>query len=40
MAIRFAQKHMEQLPLGNLTKEQFLSIAIETSSSWDGFLAI
>ena len=25
MAIRFAQKHVEKLPLGNLTTEQFLS---------------
>ena len=32
MAPGFAQKHMEQLPLGNLTTEQFLSIAIETSN--------
>ena len=32
MTIGFAQKQMEHLPLGNLTKEQFLSIAIETSN--------
>ena len=32
MTIGFAQKHMEHLPLGNLTKEQFLSLAIETSN--------
>jgi rhomboid protease GluP len=32
MAIGFTQKHIEQLPLDNLTTEQFLSLAIETSS--------
>ena len=31
MTIRFAQKHMEELPLGNLTAGQFLSVATETS---------
>ncbi len=31
MAIRFAQKQIEELPLGNLTVEQFLNLAIETS---------
>jgi len=31
MAMRFAQKQVEQLPFHNLTKEQFLSLAIETS---------
>lgn len=32
MAIGFAQKHTEQIPLDNLTIEQFLSLAIETSN--------
>ena len=32
MAIGFTQKHIEQLPLDNLTIEQFLSLAIETSN--------
>jgi len=31
MAIEFAQKYSEHLPLSNLTPEQFLSIAIETT---------
>lgn len=31
MAMEFAQKHIEQLPLDNLTTEQFLNLAIETS---------
>lgn len=31
MSMRFAQKHIEQLPLDNLTTEQFLGLAIETS---------
>ena len=31
MAIRFAQKQVEELPLGNLTAEQFLKLAIETA---------
>jgi rhomboid protease GluP len=31
MLMRFAQKHIEQLPLDNLTAEQFLGLAIETS---------
>jgi len=29
--MRFAQKQVEQLPFNNLTGEQFLSLAIETS---------
>src|SRR5664279_1997932 len=32
MAIGFTQKHIEQIPLDNLTREQFLSLAIETSN--------
>ena len=32
MAIGFTQKHIEQLLLENLTAEQFLSLAIETST--------
>jgi rhomboid protease GluP len=31
MATGFTQKYIEQLPLDNLTREQFLSVAIETS---------
>jgi len=31
MAMGFTQKHNEQLPLDNLTAEQFLIVAIETS---------
>ena len=31
MRIQFAQKHVEQIPLDNVTTEQFLSIAIERS---------
>jgi rhomboid protease GluP len=31
MATAFAPKHSEELPLDNLTAEQFLSLAIETS---------
>jgi rhomboid protease GluP len=30
--MRFSQKQVEQLPLDNLTTEQFLSLAIETSN--------
>ena len=32
MAIQFTQKHIEELPLDNLTVEQFLSLAIETAN--------
>jgi len=32
MAIEFTQKHIEELPLDNLTVEQFLSLAIETAN--------
>jgi len=32
MAIEFTQKHIEELPLDNLTAEQFLSLAIETAN--------
>jgi rhomboid protease GluP len=37
MEMRFTQKHIEQLPLDNLTIEQFLCVAIETSNllGWD-----
>lgn len=37
MTIGFSQKHLEQLPLDNLTTEQFLCVAIETSRllGWD-----
>ena len=31
MAVRFAQKQVEELPFHNLSGEQFLSLAIETS---------
>lgn len=31
MTIGFTQKHIEQLQIGNLSTEEFLSIAIETS---------
>ncbi len=35
--MNFTQKHVEQLPLDNLTIEQFLSVASETSKllGWD-----
>ena len=32
MAIGFTQRHIEQIPLDNLTIEQFLSLAVETSN--------
>jgi rhomboid protease GluP len=32
MEIEFTQHHIEQIPLDNLTIEQFLSIAVETSN--------
>lgn len=31
MSVRFAQKQIEQLSLDNLTTEQFLDLAVETS---------